>query len=85
MLFHTDAKITNDVLLNDDHVGQQVEWVAVLRNLQTGQVHRTIACSGKFVGTYVEPESGWLYAEFEGCFLNGAPEEYVGVPLAFFR
>jgi hypothetical protein len=83
--FHTDAAITNGVLLNASNIGQWVEWRATLRNLSTGNVHRTVMCGGYYTGSFVEPQTGWLYAQFEHGKIGDLYQHELGLPVAFFR
>lgn len=85
MKFHTDAAITNGVLLDPSNIGQLVEWDSVLTNLETGEVHREMKCAGYYAGNFTEPQTGWLYAQFESGHVGNFAQAEFGLPVAFFR
>jgi hypothetical protein len=42
-------------------------------------------CGGYYTGSFVEPQTGWLYAEFEHGKIGDLYQNELGLPVAFFR
>jgi hypothetical protein len=85
MMFHVVDTITNGVKLTDENIGQRVEWTSVLTNLFTGKHHRTVDCSGIYMGTQFASSNGYLYATFKDGFIGDLAQEMLGSPIARFR
>ena len=86
--YWTVCTITNGVDLTPDNVGKEVKWVSVLKDLETGRIHRVNQCSGTYVGDRVSDlkgtTSGWLYAEFINGSINGRMRAFTGGPKAYY-
>ena len=92
MKYHTVNTITNGVLPVEANLGQRVEWVGSLVDLETGASHRTFEASGVIRNfTYIEMpclqgvNHVWKYVIFEEAVIDGKDVVEAGVPVGFFR
>lgn len=93
MKYHTVNTITNGVLPVEANIGQRIDWIATLVDLETGETHRAFHASGVIDGfTMMEmpnPVNGqkdvWKYVIFTDAVINGKDVVEAGVPVGFFR
>lgn len=87
MKYHTVNTVMNGVRVNEDNVGQRVEWTAALVDLETGVMHREFSASGvieQFVDIQMGPHT-WKYVVFVEAVIDGRNVVECGVPVGFFR
>ena len=88
MKFHTVNTITNGVLPTEANIGQRVDWIATLVDLETGEAHREFGASGvieQFVQIPMDGGHVWKYVIFVDAVINGKNVVEAGVPVGFFR
>ena len=87
MKFHTVNTVTNGVLPTEANIGQRVDWLASLFDLQTGEMHRQFYASGVIEQFTLIEVNGftWKYVIFTDAVINGKNVVEAGVPVGFFR